>query len=125
MLALSWQKDSLNVGIFNHAGVSMKSLELIKWRDSSGQVKRFSLIGEVSSEWKAFGNLLEIPPDKLAAWEREIGDSTECWRRVMHHWLAAGGTHDYPTTWEGVYELLEDINCAGVAKKLKEAVARY
>ena len=76
----------------------------------------------MSSEWKTIGHLLEIPADRLAAWESDIGDSAGRWRRVMSHWLAAGGTHDYPTTWDGLYVLLEDIKCAGVAKRLREAI---
>ena len=42
--------------------------------------------------------------------------------KVMEHWLAEGGTPDYPATWEGLYELLEDVEYAEVAEELKRIV---
>ena len=78
----------------------------------------------MSSKWKEFGDRLDIPANRLEAWEKEHrGVAAECWRRVVCHWLENGGPHDYPTTWNGLYALLEDIELAEVSKKLKEAVS--
>ncbi len=43
-------------------------------------------------------------------------------KEVMEVLKTRGGTGDYPSTWEGVYQLLEDIECGGIADDLKEAV---
>ncbi len=40
----------------------------------------------------------------------------------MREFIMSGGTGGYFPTWEGVYQLLEDIKCGGVARDLKEAV---
>ena len=70
-----------------------------------------------------FGNLLGLLPDELEAWEINHHDNaTECWRKVMEHWLVEGGTRDYPAAWEGLYELVRDGGYAEVARDLREAV---
>ena len=42
----------------------------------------------------------------------------------MEHWLD-NGSKDYPVTWEGLYDLLEDLGLSKVAGDLREAVAKY
>ena len=39
----------------------------------------------------------------------------------MQLWLESKH-EDYPLTWEGLYSLLEDVECSGVAEELQEAV---
>ena len=99
--------------------VSLKYLDLIK----GPKGETFRLVDLVSSRWQSFGCQLGIPTDKLEAWRREcLGIATECWRKVMGQWLAGGGTHNYPATWEGLYVLLEDVEYMEVARELKTAV---
>ena len=100
------------------AGVSLRSMKLIKWKE-----ERFCLIDHVSSRWKSFGLQLEIPYDKLEAWREEcLGNASRCCIKVMGHWLAKGGTADYPATWEGLYLLLEDVEFSEVANKLRTII---
>ena len=76
----------------------------------------------VSAKWEGFGLLLGLRVNQLRAWRQEnMGDISMCWNRVMEHWLD-GGSADYPPTWEGLYTLLTDAECAGVAKNMKAAV---
>ena len=52
-----------------------------------------------------------------------LGDTTVCWMKVMDHWLVEGGVLPYyPATWEGLYLLLEDVECKKVADELKEII---
>ena len=41
---------------------------------------------------------------------------------MFEEWLSNGGHPDYPVTWDGVCELLSDVQKAEMAKKLKEAL---
>ena len=78
---------------------------------------------KVSTRWRALGIRLGIEPNRLDGWERQHrGDDTRCWEEVMDVFITRGSTRDYPHTWEGVYQLLEDIKCGGIAIDLKEAV---
>lgn len=60
--------------------------------------------------------------DQLEAWKDEcLGKAAKCWMKVMNHWLDRGGIlPNYPTTWEGLYVLLEDVEYSEVAEKLKK-----
>ena len=105
------------------AGVSLKLLNLIKWRDESGQEQKFRLVNRVSSRWESFGYRLDLPQNMLDAWREECHHiSAHCWCKVMHHWLTGGDTPDYPATWDGLFEILEDTEYFEVARQLKEAV---
>ena len=77
---------------------------------------------KVSSKWREFGIVLGPGMNELDAWDAELRGQTErCWQKVMQHWLD-GRTDKYPSTWEGLYEMLEDQEYAEVAKGLKTAV---
>ena len=83
----------------------------------------FRLINKVSSRWEAFGRLLTIPEDMLTAWSAEcLGIAAKCWMKVMDCWLKGVIARCYPPTWDGLYEMLEDVEYAEEAKQLKEAV---
>lgn len=106
------------------AGLSLKSLTLIKWKDDNGQPKKFNLIQRVSSKWESFGFRLEIPDDVLVGLREQcLANSAKCWTKIMQYWLSGGSTNDYPATWEGLYVLLEDVDLAEVARETKQAVS--
>ena len=68
--------------------------------------------------------LLGIPIFQLEYWRMEHSRNiAECWMKVMEYWLQ--GIPNYPATWEGLYELLEDVDFHEVAMKLKEVVASF
>ena len=100
----------------------MATLTLLKWQEDGHNLK-FRLIDKVQSKWWNLGTLLGLT-DLLTSWEKEYqNDASRCWTKVMTHWLNGGGGDDYPPTWEGLYTLLEDVQCVQVAKELREAVA--
>ena len=43
-------------------------------------------------------------------------DASRCWCKVMGEFIMRGDTDEYPFTWEGMYQLLEDIKCGGIAQ---------
>lgn len=56
-------------------------------------------------------------------WQRKHGgDADDCWDEVIRCWFDRG-SEDYPLSWEGLYELLNDVEYAEVARELKKAVA--
>ncbi len=110
---------SLNIAL----PLSLNTLNLIKWRDREGREQTFRLGVKVSSRWRDLGLRLSIEPAILNGWEdQHQRDASICWGKVMGKFITSGGTGDYPSTWEGVYQLLKDIKCGGIAGDLKEAV---
>ena len=101
----------------------MKTLNIIKWKDDQGDEQKFCLVSEVSARWKDFGMHLKITQNDLDAMEEEHGRKAKaCWKDVMNQWLDGKGEPEYPSTWEGMYTLLDDLELSEVAKRLKKAV---
>ena len=96
----------------------MKNLTVFKWKDENGEMKRFRLKSLIIHEWRKIGNAVPVPYPQLEVWSKR--DAEECCDAVFNHWL----THpsDYPATWEGLYELLEDSDLSSAAAELKSAV---
>ena len=52
-----------------------------------------------------------------------IGSTKECWKRVMRDWLdRAEPRGGYEPTWDGLFELLRDLEHANTAERLKNAL---
>ena len=83
-------------------------------------MKTFKLKILIVHKWRDIGGLVEVPWQQLDAWAKEK-DARECCEVVLSHWLDHP-PHNYPTTWEGLYELLEDSELSQAAADLKQAV---
>ena len=101
---------------------SLKSLHIIKWNNDDGSEEVFCLTKRVSTRWKDIGILLGLESNELTAIERDIPlDTGMRWNKVMECWLE-GCSSEYFPTWEGLYALLNDIECSEIAIKLEDAV---
>ena len=68
--------------------LSLKSLKLLKWKDTLGCEQTFSLESKVASQWRACGILLGLTPSQLDAWDEQYrGNASTCWTKVMEYWL--------------------------------------
>ena len=104
--------------------LTLNTLTLIKWRDSRGCEQKFRLINMVSADWKKFGRILCQHTNLLKAWELEYAKNAGyCWSKVMEHWLDEDDTSSYPTTWIGLFTLLEDAEYTEVAIKMEAALS--
>ena len=55
-------------------------------------------------------------------YSENLGNNHRTWIMVMQAWLEGEGSAIYPQTWEGLFELLDDIDCHQVAHELKTAL---
>jgi hypothetical protein len=86
-------------------------------------MQSFRLRDKIHSHWEDIGIQLDLTLNQLDAWREEcLGKVGRCCTRVFEHWLTSGGTPDYEASWDGLYKLLEDINCAAIAERLKNIV---
>lgn len=107
----------------NEQDPSLKSLLQLKWEDEEGHQQIFRLVDHVSARWTDFGIQLGITQNILDAWESEYSNKArKCWQKVMRHWLKGKCGALYPSTWEGLYSLLKDLEYGEVARKLEDAV---
>ena len=70
-------------------------------------------------KWRDLGDMI-VPWQQLEVWAKEK-DAKECCAAVISYWLDHP-PHQYPATWEGLYELLCDCELSQVATELKKVV---
>ena len=76
----------------------------------------------VSPEWRKLGDLIGLlDSQQQALLVKHRDDIQLCCRDVFIHWMK-NPPPDYPVTWEGLYELLDDLEFSQLAKTLKEAI---
>lgn len=101
----------------------MKNLTLIKWTDSLGKQRKLRIVQQICPKWRQSGNLLGISDPVLESILSQYhGDLEECCYAVMRKWLD-NGSPDYPLSWDGLLELLNDIECSQVAEDLQDALS--
>ena len=92
---------------------------MISWKNERGEVKKFRLKQSIMHKWRDIGDLI-IPWQQLEVWAKRTDDK-ECCTAVLSYWLEHS-SHNYPATWEGLYELLKDSELGQVVIELKQAV---
>ena len=102
--------------------VSVKNLTLIKWTDPQGKLHKLRIVQSICPQWRTIGNLLDISDSVLESILSQYrGNLEECCYAVLRRWLD-NGSPDYPLTWEGLLELLADIDCSQVSEELRDAL---
>ena len=82
-------------------------------------MKKFKLRASCIHKWKRIGYLV-ASRQQVEAWAKEKDADDSC-EAVFSHWLDHPPS-DYPVTWKGLYELLNDCDLGQVATELKDAV---
>jgi len=100
----------------------MQYLTVLKWTDSKGQSHSLRLKDKMSSKWHVVGDLLGVDSSRLKSISmNHRGDVEQCCREVLLDWLQMEEP-SYSRNWEGLIELLIDLELNNVAKKLNEAL---
>lgn len=108
---------------YNAGGLEMRHFTVIKWKKANGETKKFRLKSQIFHKWEEIGNLLAIPSTQLKRWSKDK-NPRECCDAVLQYWLD-NPPDDYPFTWEGLYELLDDCELdTNIIEELKDAVEK-
>ena len=102
--------------------IKIQHLALIKWKDDQGCTHRFYLMDKIAYKWRTLGELLGLPFSKLQSLSAEHQNRPEdCCRAALGQWLD-NPPSDYPITWEGLLELLEDSQLGQVVAELRNVL---
>jgi hypothetical protein len=78
----------------------------------------------VSNKWRDIGELIGLSFQQLECMASEHrGKHTDCCRAVLGSWLEAP-PEEYPITWRGLIELLQDSELGQVVSELKNALSK-
>ena len=113
-------QEFIVIVVASHSGsVQLKNLTLIRWKDDQGKTQRFYLMDKIAYKWRTLGELLDLSFSKLQNLATEHREKpNECCRAVLGQWLN-NPPPDYPTTWQGLLELLDDSQLGQVVMELK------
>ena len=76
----------------------------------------------ISNRWRDIGELIDLPFSKLDNMSKMYQrDSEECCRAVLSHWLD-NPPPNYPITWKGLIDLLEDSQLGQVVSDLRNVL---
>lgn len=102
---------------------SLSEITLLKWKDG-GEIQKLTIIKQVASKWRDIGILLGLTMSELdTIRQNTLNDNHQSCQYIFSKWFENNGCLHYPITWEGVEELLMDIEMHTIAKSLKEALA--
>ncbi len=97
---------------------------MMKWTDEEGKVQRLKIFHELSSQWKEIGILLGFSWSELEEIETNSQkEDIKCCQLVFKDWIGGKYTKNYPKTWDGLYELMQDVEFEELAEKMKVALA--
>jgi hypothetical protein len=98
-------------------------LKLIKWTEG-GETKRFYLMEKIETKWRDIGQVAGLSLAQLESIEIEHREKpTECCRAVLGKWLE-NPPKEYPITWDGLIELLEDCKLTQAVKELRSVLSK-
>ena len=101
-----------------------KHLTLIKWKDDRGEEQLFYLGENIAYKWRTIGQLMGLAYPKLESLAQKHRDQPEeCCREVLGLWLE-NPPKDYPTTWQGLIDLLKHSKLSEVVAQLTNALSK-
>ena len=108
--------------------IKVSHLSIIKWKDRSEKVWQFHLTEKIAHKWHTIGELLGLTYSKLQSLDDKYrhwfkSRPEECCRAVLDLWLD-NPPPDYPPTWQGLIDLLEDSQVGEVASELRSILSR-
>ena len=101
---------------------NLHDLTIIRWKNENGVNERCRVIRSICLKWHEVGIMLGIKHSDLTTISmRNLKDPKPCCIEVLTKWLEDGSPH-YPSTWEGVFELLDDLDETVLSSELQNAL---
>ena len=101
---------------------SLDELLILKYTDE-GKQHKLRIIKEASHKWKDIANLIcgDINVTKILK-ETCGGDPNECLKQTFIDYFINKKPQGYTQNWNGLIELLDDVDLETLAKKVKYAL---
>ena len=101
---------------------TLDELMILKYTDE-GVKKKVRIISTASHQWKDIATLICGDANKTIALEKQYqGDPNECLRQVFIHSFINKKPVNYSQDWNGIIELLDDIDLETAAKEVEHAL---
>ena len=102
-------------------------MDLIKWEDGNGVIRELRIYKKVAHKWKQIATQLGLEPGEIETISIDYhGKCYECITNVLRQWFENAGNlpnaSRYPKSWQGLVNLLEDVELGEIAEELKQAL---
>ena len=102
----------------------MNGLLILKYKDK-GENKKLRIITDASHKWKTIANLICGESINVASVleQKCRGDPEECLKQAFIQNFISKRPHGYSQDWNGLIELLDDVNLETLAENVKHALS--
>jgi hypothetical protein len=102
---------------------SLKELLVLRYVDE-GETKKIGIISAASHKWKDIATLICDDANKINKLETQYHNvPNDCLRQVFIDNFINKKPQDYPQNWNGLIELLNDVELEALANKVKHALS--
>lgn len=96
---------------------------MLKYTDG-GEVNKLHIISEAEHKWKDITNLIFSEPNKVSTFEsKSPGNPKECLKLAFIEGFIEKPPEKYSQDWNGLIELLDDVELKSLAEKVKHALS--
>ena len=102
---------------------TLQDLLVLKYTDK-GEKKKLHIITEAEHKWKDITNLIFAESNKAATFEKKCSaDSKECLKQAFIEGFIEKPPEKYSQDWNGLIELLDDVELKTLADNVKYALS--
>ena len=100
---------------------TLDELLLLKYKDKGE--KKLRIIKEASHKWKGIADLISDDTNITNTLEGKYrGNDQECLKQIFIHYFINKKPRRYSNDWNGLIELLEDVDLERLSKEVKHAL---
>ena len=101
---------------------TLDELLILKYMDK-GEKKKLRIISEASHKWTDIANLICGDPNVTSVLEQKYhGDPNKCLKQTFISYFISKKPQRYTQDWNGLIELLDDVDLETLAKNVKQAL---
>ena len=102
---------------------TLDELLVLKYTDK-GKRQKVRIVNEASHKWKAIASLICDDANRTAVLEQKCpNDPEECLRQALIENFINKKPKKYTQDWNGLIELLDDVNLETLTERVKDAVS--
>ena len=102
---------------------TLNELTILKYTDK-GEKKKIRIISEASHKWKDIANLICSDANITSMLEQKYhSDPNECLKQTFIKFFISMKPQGYSRDWNGLIELMEDIDLETLAENIKHALS--
>ena len=103
-------------------------LGLLKWKDENGTIKELKIYSRVAHKWNQVATLLGFDHGQIESIKNnppfnDLDRVQTVFRQWFENATKLPNASKYPKSWQGLINLLEDVELSEVAKELCRALA--